>query len=177
MHATGILPLSAPLSCLPAPTSPIFPPHTICALVKMVKITPTRRTPPPPPHFLPWFSFALQKLTSNLGLCFQVQPKFRYPFYYEMCWYVLERYVYCVTQRSYLTQEYQRESMLIGECNVGPAASTAQLGRKNFFSVALESLWVLGILLNQSVGQIRRDPLGGEAIFVTVPFGIQSPRN
>ncbi|KAB0400252.1 hypothetical protein E2I00_018262, partial [Balaenoptera physalus] len=42
-----------------------------------------------------------------------VQPKFRYPFYYEMCWYVLERYVYCVTQRSYLTQEYQRESMLI----------------------------------------------------------------
>lgn len=24
--------------------------------------------------------------------------------------------MYCVTQRSYLTQEYQRESMLIGEC-------------------------------------------------------------
>uniref|UniRef100_A0A8I5YN28 [histone H3]-dimethyl-L-lysine(36) demethylase n=1 Tax=Pongo abelii TaxID=9601 RepID=A0A8I5YN28_PONAB len=43
----------------------------------------------------------------------KVQPKFRYPFYYEMCWYVLERYVYCVTQRSHLTQEYQRESMLI----------------------------------------------------------------
>ncbi|XP_039087740.1 lysine-specific demethylase 2B isoform X3 [Hyaena hyaena] len=43
----------------------------------------------------------------------RVQPKFRYPFYYEMCWYVLERYVYCVTRRSYLTQEYQRESMLI----------------------------------------------------------------
>lgn len=56
------------------------------------------------------------KLTSCLpALCFQVQPKFRYPFYYEMCWYVLERYVYCVTQRSYLTQEYQRELMLIGE--------------------------------------------------------------
>ncbi|KAL1768865.1 lysine-specific demethylase 2B isoform X2 [Sigmodon hispidus] len=43
----------------------------------------------------------------------RVQPKFRYPFYYEMCWYVLERYVYCVTQRSHLTQEYQRELMLI----------------------------------------------------------------
>ncbi|XP_031247008.1 lysine-specific demethylase 2B, partial [Mastomys coucha] len=43
----------------------------------------------------------------------RVQPKFRYPFYYEMCWYVLERYVYCVTQRSYLTQEYQRELLLI----------------------------------------------------------------
>ncbi|XP_036785127.1 lysine-specific demethylase 2B isoform X2 [Manis pentadactyla] len=43
----------------------------------------------------------------------RVQPKFRYPFYYEMCWYVLERYMYCVTQRSHLTQEYQRESMVI----------------------------------------------------------------
>ncbi|XP_074061683.1 lysine-specific demethylase 2B isoform X2 [Macrotis lagotis] len=43
----------------------------------------------------------------------RVQAKFRYPFYYEMCWYVLERYVHCVTQRSHLTQEYQRESMLI----------------------------------------------------------------
>lgn len=58
-----------------------------------------------PPDADPWLP----------GLGFQVQPKFRYPFYYEMCWYVLERYVYCVTQRSYLTQEYQRESMLIGE--------------------------------------------------------------
>lgn len=67
----------------------------------------------PPAMCLPHDSW---KLTSCLpALCFQVQPKFRYPFYYEMCWYVLERYAYCVTQRSYLTQEYQRESMLIGE--------------------------------------------------------------
>lgn len=73
-------------------------------------------SPPNVPHhsLLP-FPFTFQKLTSALGLCFQVQPKFRYPFYYEMCWYVLERYVYCVTQRSHLTQEYQRESMVIGE--------------------------------------------------------------
>lgn len=61
-----------------------------------------------------------------------MQPKFRYPFYYEMCWYVLERYVYCVTQRSYLTQEYQRESMLIGEWMAGPAASTARLAQELF---------------------------------------------
>lgn len=47
--------------------------------------------------------------------CFQVHAKFRYPFYYEMCWYVLERYVSCVTQRCHLSKEYQRESMLIGE--------------------------------------------------------------
>ncbi|XP_054853019.1 lysine-specific demethylase 2B isoform X2 [Eublepharis macularius] len=43
----------------------------------------------------------------------RVQAKFRYPFYYEMCWYVLERYVSCVTQRSHLSKEYLRESMLI----------------------------------------------------------------
>ncbi|XP_038618585.1 lysine-specific demethylase 2B isoform X3 [Tachyglossus aculeatus] len=43
----------------------------------------------------------------------RVQAKFRYPFYYEMCWYVLERYVHCLTRRSHLTQECQRESMLV----------------------------------------------------------------
>nr|XP_020658414.1 lysine-specific demethylase 2B isoform X1 [Pogona vitticeps] len=43
----------------------------------------------------------------------KVQAKFRYPFYYEICWYVLERYVFCVTQRSHLSQEYLKESMLI----------------------------------------------------------------
>uniref|UniRef100_A0A8D2N9H3 Lysine-specific demethylase 2B n=1 Tax=Zonotrichia albicollis TaxID=44394 RepID=A0A8D2N9H3_ZONAL len=45
----------------------------------------------------------------------RVHAKFRYPFYYEMCWYVLERYVSCVTQRCHLSKEYQRESMVIGE--------------------------------------------------------------
>ncbi|KFR04886.1 Lysine-specific demethylase 2B, partial [Opisthocomus hoazin] len=43
----------------------------------------------------------------------RVHAKFRYPFYYEMCWYVLERYVSCVTQRCHLSREYQKESMLI----------------------------------------------------------------
>ncbi|XP_053328609.1 lysine-specific demethylase 2B isoform X2 [Spea bombifrons] len=42
----------------------------------------------------------------------RVQAKFRYPFYYEMCWYVLERYVCTLTKRSHLIKEYQRESML-----------------------------------------------------------------
>ncbi|KAK9391733.1 lysine-specific demethylase 2B [Crotalus adamanteus] len=43
----------------------------------------------------------------------RVQAKFRYPFYYEMCWYVLERYVFCLTQRSHFSREYLQESMLI----------------------------------------------------------------
>lgn len=28
-----------------------------------------------------------------------------------MCWYVLERYVYCITNRSHLTKEFQKESL------------------------------------------------------------------
>ncbi|KAM4707319.1 lysine-specific demethylase 2B isoform 2-T2 [Discoglossus pictus] len=43
----------------------------------------------------------------------RVHAKFRYPFYYEMCWYVLERYVCTLTKRSHLNKEYQRESMSI----------------------------------------------------------------
>ncbi|KAM4635163.1 lysine (K)-specific demethylase 2Bb isoform 2-T2 [Polymixia lowei] len=43
----------------------------------------------------------------------KVHSKFRYPFYHEMCWYVLERYVHCLTKRPYLTQEFCRESMLM----------------------------------------------------------------
>ncbi|KAG8456099.1 hypothetical protein GDO86_002048 [Hymenochirus boettgeri] len=43
----------------------------------------------------------------------RVHAKFRYPFYYEMCWYVLERYFSMLTRRSHLTMEFQRASMII----------------------------------------------------------------
>uniref|UniRef100_A0A8C7SCP3 Lysine-specific demethylase 2B n=1 Tax=Oncorhynchus mykiss TaxID=8022 RepID=A0A8C7SCP3_ONCMY len=43
----------------------------------------------------------------------KVHSKFRYPFYHEMCWYVLERYVHCLTKRSHLTPEFRREPLLI----------------------------------------------------------------
>uniref|UniRef100_A0A669C213 Lysine-specific demethylase 2B n=1 Tax=Oreochromis niloticus TaxID=8128 RepID=A0A669C213_ORENI len=41
----------------------------------------------------------------------KVHSKFRFPFYYEICWYVLERYLHCLTKRSYLSQEIRKESM------------------------------------------------------------------
>ncbi len=50
------------------------------------------------------------------GLSMQVPAKFRYPFYFEMCWYVLERYLYCLTNTSHLTPEYQKHSLGIGQC-------------------------------------------------------------
>uniref|UniRef100_A0A674C633 Lysine-specific demethylase 2B n=1 Tax=Salmo trutta TaxID=8032 RepID=A0A674C633_SALTR len=43
----------------------------------------------------------------------KVHSKFRYPFYNEMCWYVLERYVHCLTKRSHLAPEFHREPLLI----------------------------------------------------------------
>ncbi|XP_073532381.1 lysine-specific demethylase 2B isoform X3 [Phyllobates terribilis] len=42
----------------------------------------------------------------------RVHAKFRYPFYYEMCWYVLERYVCTLTKRCHLNKAFQKESML-----------------------------------------------------------------
>ncbi|XP_073442081.1 lysine-specific demethylase 2B isoform X4 [Dendrobates tinctorius] len=42
----------------------------------------------------------------------RVHAKFRYPFYYEMCWYVLERYVCTLTKRCHLNKAFQNESML-----------------------------------------------------------------
>uniref|UniRef100_A0A8C7TSN6 Lysine-specific demethylase 2B n=1 Tax=Oncorhynchus mykiss TaxID=8022 RepID=A0A8C7TSN6_ONCMY len=45
----------------------------------------------------------------------KVHSKFRYPFYNEMCWYVLERYVHCLTKRSHLAPEFHRDPLLIGD--------------------------------------------------------------
>lgn len=50
----------------------------------------------------------------HTSLSLQVPTKFRYPFYYEMCWYVLERYVFSLTKTSYLTPEFQKHSLGIG---------------------------------------------------------------
>uniref|UniRef100_A0A3P9P5B9 Lysine-specific demethylase 2B n=1 Tax=Poecilia reticulata TaxID=8081 RepID=A0A3P9P5B9_POERE len=43
----------------------------------------------------------------------KVHSKFRFPFYYEMCWYVLERYLHCLTRRSYFTHEIHKETTKI----------------------------------------------------------------
>lgn len=64
----------------------------------------------------------------------QVPTKFRYPFYYEMCWYVLERYVYCMTKRSHLTKDFQRESLSIGEYGSASWELPKSLFRQNKWS-------------------------------------------
>ncbi|XP_075032494.1 lysine-specific demethylase 2A isoform X2 [Mixophyes fleayi] len=64
-------------------------------------------------NFLHSFNIPTQLRIYSIEDRTRVPTKFRYPFYYEMCWYVLERYVYCMTRRSHLTKDYQRESLSI----------------------------------------------------------------
>uniref|UniRef100_A0A7N8XAA4 [histone H3]-dimethyl-L-lysine(36) demethylase n=1 Tax=Mastacembelus armatus TaxID=205130 RepID=A0A7N8XAA4_9TELE len=59
------------------------------------------------------FNIPMQLTIHEIENRTKVQSKFRFPFYYEMCWYVLERYLYCLTKRSYLSQEIRKEPVLM----------------------------------------------------------------
>ncbi|KAM4555413.1 lysine-specific demethylase 2A [Odontesthes bonariensis] len=65
-------------------------------------------------NFLHSFNIPMQLNIYNIEDRTRVPAKFRYPFYYEMCWYVLERYLYCLTNISHLTPEFQKHSLGIG---------------------------------------------------------------
>ncbi|KAM9315211.1 lysine (K)-specific demethylase 2Aa isoform 2-T2 [Pholidichthys leucotaenia] len=65
-------------------------------------------------NFLHSFNVPMQLNICNIEDRTRVPVKFRYPFYYEMCWYVLERYVFSLTKTSYLTPEFQKHSLGIG---------------------------------------------------------------
>uniref|UniRef100_A0A7N6BR34 [histone H3]-dimethyl-L-lysine(36) demethylase n=1 Tax=Anabas testudineus TaxID=64144 RepID=A0A7N6BR34_ANATE len=69
-------------------------------------------------NFLHSFNIPMQLNIYSIEDRTRVPAKFRYPFYYEMCWYVLERYLYCMTSVSHLTPEFQKYSLGIGEMNI-----------------------------------------------------------
>uniref|UniRef100_H3AY59 Lysine demethylase 2A n=1 Tax=Latimeria chalumnae TaxID=7897 RepID=H3AY59_LATCH len=62
-------------------------------------------------NFLHSFNIPMQLRIYSIEDRTRVPVKFRYPFYYEMCWYVLERYFYCLQKRSHLIKDFQRESL------------------------------------------------------------------
>uniref|UniRef100_A0A672JWT0 [histone H3]-dimethyl-L-lysine(36) demethylase n=1 Tax=Sinocyclocheilus grahami TaxID=75366 RepID=A0A672JWT0_SINGR len=68
-------------------------------------------------NFLHSFNIPMQLNVYNIEDRTRVPAKFRYPFYFEMCWYVLERYLYCLTNISHLTPEFQKHSLGIGGFN------------------------------------------------------------
>ncbi|KAM8879033.1 lysine (K)-specific demethylase 2Aa isoform 2-T2 [Spinachia spinachia] len=65
-------------------------------------------------NFLHSFNIPMQLNICNIEDRTRVPLKFRYPFYYEMCWYVLERYVFSMAKTSYLTPEFQKHTLGIG---------------------------------------------------------------
>uniref|UniRef100_A0A8C8ETU0 [histone H3]-dimethyl-L-lysine(36) demethylase n=1 Tax=Oncorhynchus tshawytscha TaxID=74940 RepID=A0A8C8ETU0_ONCTS len=65
-------------------------------------------------NFLHSFNIPMQLNIYNIEDRTRVPAKFRYPFYYEMCWYVLERYLYCLTNTSHLTPDFQKHSLGVG---------------------------------------------------------------
>uniref|UniRef100_A0A673I8Q6 [histone H3]-dimethyl-L-lysine(36) demethylase n=1 Tax=Sinocyclocheilus rhinocerous TaxID=307959 RepID=A0A673I8Q6_9TELE len=70
-------------------------------------------------NFLHSFNIPMQLHISSIEDRTRVPAKFRYPFYYEMCWYVLERYLYSITNTSHLIPEFQKYSLGIGSgCEV-----------------------------------------------------------
>uniref|UniRef100_A0A673AZK2 Lysine-specific demethylase 2B n=1 Tax=Sphaeramia orbicularis TaxID=375764 RepID=A0A673AZK2_9TELE len=62
------------------------------------------------------FNIPMQLTIHEIENRTKVHSKFRFPFYYEMCWYVLERYIYCLTKRSYLCQETRKEDVNEDSC-------------------------------------------------------------
>uniref|UniRef100_A0A8K9WUD8 [histone H3]-dimethyl-L-lysine(36) demethylase n=1 Tax=Oncorhynchus mykiss TaxID=8022 RepID=A0A8K9WUD8_ONCMY len=67
-------------------------------------------------NFLHSFNIPMQLNIYSIEDRTRVPAKFRYPFYYEMCWYVLERYLFSLTNTSYLTPDFQKHSLGIGQC-------------------------------------------------------------
>uniref|UniRef100_A0A8C4E0U4 Lysine-specific demethylase 2B n=1 Tax=Dicentrarchus labrax TaxID=13489 RepID=A0A8C4E0U4_DICLA len=55
------------------------------------------------------FNIPMQLTIHEIENRTKVHSKFRFPFYYEICWYVLERYLHCLTKRTYLSQEISKE--------------------------------------------------------------------
>uniref|UniRef100_A0A8D3CWC1 Lysine-specific demethylase 2B n=1 Tax=Scophthalmus maximus TaxID=52904 RepID=A0A8D3CWC1_SCOMX len=61
------------------------------------------------------FNIPMQLTIHEIENRTKVHSKFRFPFYYEICWYVLERYLHCLTKRSYLSLEIRKESQDMNE--------------------------------------------------------------
>ncbi|XP_031711827.1 lysine (K)-specific demethylase 2Bb isoform X2 [Anarrhichthys ocellatus] len=59
------------------------------------------------------FNIPMQLTIHEIENRTKVNSKFRFPFYYEICWYVLERYLHCLTKRSYFSQEIRKEPVLM----------------------------------------------------------------
>jgi len=79
-------------------------------------------------NFLHSFAIEKQLRVAQVEDVTKVPSKFRYPFYNEMLWYVLNRYVYCLTGKSHLKVD-----------DNGNFLSENQTGNANLFKNALKA--------------------------------------
>ena len=63
-------------------------------------------------NFLNSFNISMQLRISHLEEKLKVPNRFRFPFFTDVLWYALERYVHTFTGKSYLTEEFIRANKL-----------------------------------------------------------------
>uniref|UniRef100_A0A8C7FX57 [histone H3]-dimethyl-L-lysine(36) demethylase n=1 Tax=Oncorhynchus kisutch TaxID=8019 RepID=A0A8C7FX57_ONCKI len=116
-------------------------------------------------NFLHSFNIPMQLNIYSIEDRTRVPAKFRYPFYYEMCWYVLERYLFSLTNTSYLTPDFQKHSLGIG--HLRRAFSVLRVGLQTL-NCSVKCLLFLAPPLNLSVCPpppgLTRDPSACESV-------------
>jgi len=63
-------------------------------------------------NFLHSFNIPMQLRIAQLEERLHVPNRFRFPFFSEVLWYALERYVHCLTETSFLDHEYQEKNCI-----------------------------------------------------------------
>uniref|UniRef100_A0A672P3V1 Lysine-specific demethylase 2B n=1 Tax=Sinocyclocheilus grahami TaxID=75366 RepID=A0A672P3V1_SINGR len=107
------------------------------------------------------FNIPMQLTVYEIENRTKVNSTFRYPFFYEMCWYVLERYVNCLTRRSHLSLEFRIHDAILPPNTSCPPSS--QSGEPLSSSLSID--WP-----SQQVGQgAERDLYNGKRFLVSAP--------
>ncbi|XP_032419254.1 lysine (K)-specific demethylase 2Aa isoform X4 [Xiphophorus hellerii] len=111
-------------------------------------------------NFLHSFNIPMQLNICNIEDRTRVPVKFRCPFFYEMCWYVLERYVFSLTKTSYFTAEFQKYSLGTEEDSDKNEESEKSPSKVHLTPLELEGLWSLISKLEALPSSKRSVPAG-----------------
>ena len=63
-------------------------------------------------NFLHSFNIPIQLRTTRLENKLKIPNRFRFPFYTELAWFTLDRYLHCLTGKTFLSEEFQEKNML-----------------------------------------------------------------
>ena len=119
-------------------------------------------------NFLHSFNIPMQLKVFNIETKTKVPAKYRYPFYIEMLWFLIERYVHCFTGTTYL------ENSLIGEFDTAQSVTPSRTFEpSNFFLSRLEREGLLVVLdflssLSEHKRHIPKEIIHPEALFLSL---------